>query len=550
MNRTTRVLTALTFAIGLSVSCSGGSSGTGVGTGGAVSGASGGTAGRAVGGGAGGVVGGGAGGAVGGAVGKDAGPADVSTSLSNGGSSAGSGGASGSGGAGGAACPLASGKICPSGSICEIGKCSDGTKISCSCNDGVAQCTPCSATDAGPPPNSGPPDGAVKMNVGSAMETSALPECPATLSGLLTASMVDPSNLAGLIPLGNSNPPQHTVPVDHVYFTSPYSFNGSCTNGHVCMPTIPFYAPGDGTVVTVLEVATTYLDGSPDSTSYEIDFALCRGLLLRMAGITGLEPSLLTLVHQATPSCKSIAPKHTNEASTEFCYYMTSIIQKGGTQIGSTGGLEFPEVWAFNYNLAPDPAIDWSRYDYEDYAYAVCLFDLYDGELNNTLFSKFGRVTTAVDGGAAFVPRTAAPICGTARQTIVGTAQGDWFATAAGGWDNPNFGFGTADLSLIHDNYDPTLGKFSIGGQILVGVPGNLGVAMFTPQHSGTINREFSEILPGATIYCYQSDGGPPWGQSGKLLVSLTDAHHLRIENQTGSCGSSESFQSSFDYER
>jgi len=47
---------------------------------------------------------------------------------------------------------------------------------------------------------------------------SDLPQCPSDLSGLLTVSMIDIEYLASLTPLGNSNPPGHTFPVDHVYF--------------------------------------------------------------------------------------------------------------------------------------------------------------------------------------------------------------------------------------------------------------------------------------------------------------------------------------------
>jgi hypothetical protein len=577
------VLTALIFATSLLTGCSGASGSPSAGTGGVGAAGAGsggpGTGGTGVGGsalvndagpndvptssssetGGGGTTGAGSGGLGAGGTGvggsalvNDAGPNDVPTSSSSGGSLGETGGDSGSAGATGASCQLPPDKICGHGSTCEIGKCADGTKILCSCSNGVALCNQCPDADGGPPQDPGSSDGGdkPKMNTGSAFETDGFPACPATLSGLLTASMVDLSSLAGLIPLGNSNPPSHTVPVDHVYFTSPYSFDGSCTNGHVCRPTIPFYVPGDSSLVRVLEIATTYLDGSPSSFSYAIDLTLCRGMLLRLAGITGLEPALLTAVHQATPDCQSIAPKHPNEASTEFCYFTTKIPQKSGAKIGTTGGLEFPEVWAFNYNVAPDPAIDWKRYSYDDYAYAICLFDLYDGELKSSLFSKFGSVKAAADGGVTLTPRTVAPICGTAHQSILGTAQGDWFATAAGGWDNPSFGFGTADLSLIHDNYDPTIGKFSIGGQILLGIPGNMGVVTFTPAHSGTTNREFSEIVPGETIYCYQADSGAAWPQGGKILVSLKDSHHLRIENQQGTCGASEAFQSPFGYER
>ena len=70
------------------------------------------------------------------------------------------------------------------------------------------------------------------------------------LPGMLSlrASPVDPGAILWITPLGNLNPPSHTLPTDHIYF---YIANPDAGDSPVAKRT-PFAAPGDGTVGTVI----------------------------------------------------------------------------------------------------------------------------------------------------------------------------------------------------------------------------------------------------------------------------------------------------------
>ena len=133
-------------------------------------------------------------------------------------------------------------------------------------------------------------------------------------------------------------------------------------------------------------------------------------------------------------------------------------------------------------------------------------------------------------------------------QDIKGSAQGNWFTYPAlqiahgqGGEEK--------QLALIHNNVDPNEGEISVGGTITAS-----GQLMFTPPHSGTINRDFGEITADNAVYCYTSDSsssrfvGRPI--NGKIFVQLVNANQLKVEYRDGSCGATEQFNNPTTYSR
>jgi len=383
------------------------------------------------------------------------------------------------------------------------------------------------------------------QKMGDSAYSNKLPDCPTDLSGLLTVSMVDIKYIASLTPLGNSNPPGHTFPVDHVYFEG-YGAKGS-------WPRMPFYTPGDSIISKVMQEKAYDADGNHIHTTYAIDFNLCKGVKVVAAGESELMPQIQKLIDETKPECKSSKGKHDGQATITQCTYEIEYQSIAGEQVAWTGGDEIPEVWAFNYNIEPDKNVDWERYDYSDYPYAFCMFDLYSGDLKETLYSKFGIYTfkkyedkeLEEKKEAIFVPRTIAPICGSPHQNIYGTAQGDWFASNMGGMDSLEFaGDG---LSLIHDNIDPRIGKIVIGGNFA-----ETGILTFNPMFKGTINREFSSITPGDTKYCYQQGVNVDYGNyfDGIVILQLINEHNLKIERQSGDCKENMDFKEPYYYER
>ena len=76
-----------------------------------------------------------------------------------------------------------------------------------------------------------------------------MPQSANVPAGTLTLSVspIDVNEIRFITPLGNLNPPAHTIPTDHIYF---YFANPS--NEQPAARRMPFRAPGDGVVTTVI----------------------------------------------------------------------------------------------------------------------------------------------------------------------------------------------------------------------------------------------------------------------------------------------------------
>jgi hypothetical protein len=131
---------------------------------------------------------------------------------------------------------------------------------------------------------------------------------------------------------------------------------------------------------------------------------------------------------------------------------------------------------------------------------------------------------------------------------VAGTAAGAWFKNSL----KPGNITDQEALALIHDNLKPNLAKMSMAGVVSY---------TFTSTHSGTINREFSEVNVDGKIYCYQSDDnfdGSYLNKDGKTitkkgtkyLLQLVDDIHLKVEVQSGICDANESFRNPEIFER
>ena len=369
-------------------------------------------------------------------------------------------------------------------------------------------------------------------------QTGVASACPADLSGLLTAPLMDPKYISGLIPLGNVNPPGHTSPVDHIYFDS--AFTGK----------IPLYAPADSAITRVIEQAAKDAAGKYNPNGFTITYTLCPGVHLDLASYTGVSDSLTAAMSKLQGNCVEIPqkPGHTDFGERQ-CSFDLDLPVKAGDEMGwvqlqqTSQGPKFPfEVWASNDNVQTRTDVDWTYYlSYDNYyPHAVCLFDLYSGSLKTSFYAKFGLYENK-NGKTTFTPRTVAPQCGQINQDVVGAVQGMWFA----GPPDPkhNYEFEGKGLAFIHYNIDPTRGEISVGGNITP----NAGVVTFTPKHSGTVDREPSEVKADGLTYCYNASG---WGLSGKILVQLTDEHHLQVEHQSGTCSAKETLKAAITYQR
>jgi len=361
--------------------------------------------------------------------------------------------------------------------------------------------------------------------------TPSSPACPANLSGVLTYPIMRLDELAGLTPLGNLNPPQHTFPVDHIYFAS-YPKNGSDQR-------VAVYAPGEITITGITEISARDDSGNLLKRTYATDYVVCPGVVIAVAGYNSLVPGLLNSLVNTNASCKEAFKHNTYETQ---CSYAVKYLMRAGEQIGWVRNEDFDdniEIWAMDHNAEPRADVDFGWYGSPTFAWAFCFFDLYNGSLKEGYDAKFSRYDKHTD---TFIPRTVEPVCGQIVQDVPGTVQGDWFyGPKENGQDYTN------NLALVHDNLDPGIAVVSVGG-----IVSKDGKMMFFPRHAGFINREFSEIMADGGTYCFQDEDRLSGGYliPGKFIARLMDDHTLQIEHQDGDCSGTEEFLNPFTYHR
>lgn len=365
---------------------------------------------------------------------------------------------------------------------------------------------------------------------------SQFPACPSDVSGILTSPLIDLDEITSITPLGNLNPPGHTSPVDHNYFTSDY-------NGKV-----PVYAPADGWITDLVVISgKDEKTGEYVARGITMDIEVCKGLKLTFANLTEAASILKDNWPKKDNGCKYGINKSGHDYTEGQCYYHSNIRIKAGDLLGytqnevkkdGTKGFAF-EIWAANYNKPAPSNVDWSYYDDDRYAHIMCTFDLYSGDLKKQFYDKLGGVDQKKTG-SVFIKRTIEPVCGAVNQNIVGTIQGMWFGQ---GWKNRKDKTNPDDsrqVSFMHWNIDPSIAEVGNAGEITNGQPDQF---QFIPKHVGTIDREPSEVAADGKVYCYNA-------RVGKILTTLIDDRHLKLEYQTGLCGLGESFTKPYYYER
>ncbi len=358
----------------------------------------------------------------------------------------------------------------------------------------------------------------------------AEPGCPSS-GAVFTVSPTDSSAFAYLIPLGNLSPPDHTIPTDHVY----YVFPGDMNQGPP--PVTSVRAPATIHIGRVSHI-TAIVSGGVRSHDYKLDFSPCRGVEAYFDHITSLSPALSRAVSAAGEQCEEHHPRPS--ATYRYCNSNFDFVAQAGEVIGQAGG---GTAAGFDFGATDDrsPPMAYANPSRYNQRHVVCPFDLFVGSLRDSFLTRFGRPGN---------PRTIAPVCGTVMQDQAGTAQGNWFigdVTSGNpeGWNK--------SLALVHDNFDPSQGVVSFGGN------GREAFRLdFIPTSSGTINREFSGITPGHEVYCFESAGQQGQQTSTqsssqparRAVIQLVSPTRLLFEAQTGSCRSAFALVSPTTYSR
>ena len=341
---------------------------------------------------------------------------------------------------------------------------------------------------------------------------ATLPSCSA--GALYSVSPIEPDKLSYILPLGNFTP----LPSDHLYFVIT---RGAANGTNAPTETVKLFAPGDITVFRIgRQVQTT--NGKIVNTDYYMNFAPCREVSGAFGHVSSLAGRLAGIDFDNCETPYSIG----NGSLYEHCAAEVNIEVRAGEQLGTAGGkssaaLDFSsDDWRVPAPYVANPD---HHYDLQ----ASCALKYYEGSLKTSLQLLLGR------GGDG---RHLAQGCGEVFQDKQGTLQGNWFNGTPAQTSNDIRKL----LALAHENVDPRIAVISIGGTIT-----QRGEWRFDPTHSGTLNREFSEVTPGDAIYCYQASGMP-----GRILIELISETNLKIEHQSGSCTASVAFAQPFDYQR
>lgn len=312
-------------------------------------------------------------------------------------------------------------------------------------------------------------------------------------------------SVLSLIPLGNLNPSGHTFPTDHHYLNFKLGDNGR----------LPILAVCDGWI-SIIKATENVTEGFTD---YVLTIQPCNEFFITYGHLSGIPDELYS---QALPF--DFCNTYTTGAVTYYLCekHQLKIPVFAGDTIGYVGqhpmGYIGIDIGCYDERVNLPFAND-ERFPNSFYKHAVSLVNYYSEAMKDELLEFSG------DWGLS-VRRTVEPLEGVVCQDIAGTAQGVWFNPAQP--DNPE----DPHLALVYHNVLATKQLFSVGTSI----PG-LGVEVysFTPESSGTHNRNFSEVTHDGQIYTY-SDLGAIFVDN-VLILQLTDENTLKIELQTKADG-------------
>jgi len=306
-----------------------------------------------------------------------------------------------------------------------------------------------------------------------------------------------------ITPLGNLNPPDHTVPTEHLYF------------GHKeALGKTEFVSPGE------LRIHTLEFGQFGD---YGVRFEVCDNIKGYFGHVHELSDFLKEKFDNAPcyQYTEGMRPR-------EFCEREVDILLQPGDLIGYIGVSDqgSSDFGLVDYRIKLD-YVNKSRYG-KDGLSKVCALDYFEESIKEKLYAKLeGNLPDA---------------CATPMHDIVNTLQGNWFYLEASEGQSSEWNH---HLAFVPSNIDPINEVVSIGGVFT-----DPFALHFKPTDSSTYNRTFKDISADGLIYCYS--GSTKFGNSfnGRIIVEMTSETSLKIEKQSGACSGNYSFANPAVYER
>lgn len=345
-----------------------------------------------------------------------------------------------------------------------------------------------------------------------------------------TMSPINLQDLESIIPLGSLNPPDHTLPTDHIYMNVKDSLE---------IPGAPMkakvFSPGEIHITKI--TSSEYLSANPPFTDYNLEFYPCKEVFGKFGHVTPLSEKLQSYFKNVSGKCESYTM---GEKNITRCDAQVNIDMHEGEEIGTTGGFAGAarglDFWLADYRKERLLFVNPSRW-LDISFYISCPLDYFTSDVQNTFYPHFANKNTVSEKEK---------ICGTIEQDVEGSAQGSWFVKNTKENSPKDLHFALAPY-----NIDATKQVFSIGAS-MPGLESNK--YLFEPERAGYVNRNFNEVLLG-NIYCYDSLKKKFDTQASpfRILMQLTNNNTLRIEKQDESkCGNGPwTFGSSFiDFER
>ena len=362
---------------------------------------------------------------------------------------------------------------------------------------------------------------------------------PCDESNKFSVAPIDSDAYEVIIPLGLLTAPQHIQPTPHIYYHLVSDDLGD--RGQRTPKVADVRAPGD---IRVLGLNVAESTGGPqgDYTDNDILFAPCRDRMFTLIHVSTLSPELEQLQETTAPDrCNEYG---FGEGRSRFCEATVLLDVSAGSLLGTTGGKVSAalDLEAYDFSSPPLAYANPSRYfpstdKIKKLLDVACPFDWFTDELKSAQLARLG----GNDGQA----RTIEPICGEVMQDLDGTARGNWFfgeSTRGTDWKN--------QLALVHDHVDPSLAAISVGGVVM-----DQGIWLFTPEDSGLINREFSQVQSDGATYCYHGavsteGGSDPTPFPGRLLLLMPGDFTLLLERQDGDCDGDWELADPVEYQR
>ena len=340
-----------------------------------------------------------------------------------------------------------------------------------------------------------------------------------------TISPAELTDFTEITPLGNLAPSSHTFPTRHMYF----HVRRPDPNDPESVPAkVPLVAPGK---IWVTEIrSSTHLSEDPVYTDYSIIFSPCQELTAYFNHVSSISDKLMEAFNSSSGRCSE---SETGGKKYRSCDKSMKIELSAGEIFGTAGGIEGQSAFdlgATDYRIDALAFANPARWG-NDTKHAVCPLDYFSSEVKTELFSRVGD-----DTFYGFKARTVEPVCGQVEQDKPGTAQGVWFVEGTKKTYPED-----QHLALVHDNYDPTRGVFSVGQAMQKsGLSSN--TYYFDPEEGGLVNRDFSDIKPDGKVYCFEIKERSFSPQSEVLktviILELTSDTAMHMEKKSGSsCG-------------